>query len=556
MDNCEFCQIKGLQQVLQQSLSYRYAQSQNYHYTKSVNEVIGNLRTSNTIRHRDLVMWDTEEELLNKEYTTCSAWDKLRMLGEYYKYHNDIPRMFMLPAVVSLNYYHDKKRRIEYYRIARMIDEENRNNPDKPPKGIVGDSPIIVESEQVSVDPNSSILEVSNRTRILDGIFVEKEKEKPYQFINFKQQLQQYQNAVKQPQNPNMEKYINESKGQHFVDQIREQIQQMVKQRKDIMKTATLQKKKSEPKIDSARLKSDRQNFQRKSSLTNILSMLKTSTQKKKNQSIKSDQKNITPREQDLKSPQNSSQHKIACLLKSQKCFTPRTQQTNQSPHVMPKKIQQLEIKVMSDLQNLLNKKISRDSKHTLHLESVSINQDPRSLTQRITPNHHSEIAHKITTQIGRKKLNIREMNQFRNLAQRIQEPLSSREPRKLNGKSKSNDKFFKRQINTSGEQKFQYYQQAHSARQPPSISQSNPSQSTFAPNSQSSVQNSINVKHQKSATQVHQRLKQEGILKSKLTLDSQLYKAALNIASVTSTKSVKTQKQKTNFSATINIRK
>ena len=55
--------------------------------------------------------------------------------------------MFMLPAVASLNYYHDKKRRIEYYRIARMIDEENRNNPDKPPKGIVGDSPIIVESE-------------------------------------------------------------------------------------------------------------------------------------------------------------------------------------------------------------------------------------------------------------------------------------------------------------------------------------------------------------------------------------------------------------------------
>ena len=43
------------------------------------------MRTSNTIRHRDLVMWDTEEELLNKEYTTSSAWEKLRMLGEYYK---------------------------------------------------------------------------------------------------------------------------------------------------------------------------------------------------------------------------------------------------------------------------------------------------------------------------------------------------------------------------------------------------------------------------------------------------------------------------------------
>lgn len=79
------------------------------------------------------------------------------MLGEYYKvfvnnrkyfkFHNDIPRMFMLPAIISLNYYHDKRRRLEYFRIAKMIEDENRNNPDKPPKGIVGDSPACLESE-------------------------------------------------------------------------------------------------------------------------------------------------------------------------------------------------------------------------------------------------------------------------------------------------------------------------------------------------------------------------------------------------------------------------
>ena len=44
----------------------------------------------------------------------------------------------MLPAIISLNWYHDKKRRLEYFRIAKMIEIENQNNPDKPPKGIVG----------------------------------------------------------------------------------------------------------------------------------------------------------------------------------------------------------------------------------------------------------------------------------------------------------------------------------------------------------------------------------------------------------------------------------
>ncbi len=47
----------------------------------------------------------------------------------------------MLPAIISLNWYHDRKRRVEYFRIAKLIEEENKNNPDKPPKGIVGDSP-------------------------------------------------------------------------------------------------------------------------------------------------------------------------------------------------------------------------------------------------------------------------------------------------------------------------------------------------------------------------------------------------------------------------------
>jgi len=34
------------------------------------------------------------------------------MITEYYKFHNDVPRMFMLPLITSLNKFHDKKRKI------------------------------------------------------------------------------------------------------------------------------------------------------------------------------------------------------------------------------------------------------------------------------------------------------------------------------------------------------------------------------------------------------------------------------------------------------------
>jgi hypothetical protein len=39
----------------------------------------------------------------------------------------------------TLNYYYDKKRKIEYLKIQKMIKLDNQNNPDQPPKGIVGD---------------------------------------------------------------------------------------------------------------------------------------------------------------------------------------------------------------------------------------------------------------------------------------------------------------------------------------------------------------------------------------------------------------------------------
>ncbi len=43
------------------------------------------------------------------------------MLTEYYKYHKDITRMFMIPTTHVLNKYHDKQRRLEYIRITNML---------------------------------------------------------------------------------------------------------------------------------------------------------------------------------------------------------------------------------------------------------------------------------------------------------------------------------------------------------------------------------------------------------------------------------------------------
>jgi hypothetical protein len=54
----------------------------------------------------------------------------MNALTEYYKFHRDISRLFMNPISQMMNRYHDKKRRLEYNRIKKMLnlEETSQNN--------------------------------------------------------------------------------------------------------------------------------------------------------------------------------------------------------------------------------------------------------------------------------------------------------------------------------------------------------------------------------------------------------------------------------------------
>lgn len=55
-------------------------------------------------------------------YTLSEYAGKIKMLSEYYKYHYDVPREFMLPTSTNISKYHDKKRRVAYQRITKMLN--------------------------------------------------------------------------------------------------------------------------------------------------------------------------------------------------------------------------------------------------------------------------------------------------------------------------------------------------------------------------------------------------------------------------------------------------
>jgi hypothetical protein len=50
---------------------------------------------------------------------------KMSQLTEYYKYHKDIPRLFMLGVCATIHKFHDKRRRLEYAKIKQQLGIQN-----------------------------------------------------------------------------------------------------------------------------------------------------------------------------------------------------------------------------------------------------------------------------------------------------------------------------------------------------------------------------------------------------------------------------------------------
>ncbi|CAK67966.1 unnamed protein product (macronuclear) [Paramecium tetraurelia] len=140
---------KGINsQIINERLFEKYCQSQNYYYTRDINDILSDATTKGVIRYKDWNCYDEEDEYLKRSYKLGEYPSKIALLAEYYKFHSDIARIFQEPVASMLNKYYDKKRKYEYYRIAKLIEDENKKNPHKPPKGIVGDKPSPLNSQE------------------------------------------------------------------------------------------------------------------------------------------------------------------------------------------------------------------------------------------------------------------------------------------------------------------------------------------------------------------------------------------------------------------------
>jgi len=90
-------------------------------------------RTPAVIKYKDLLVLDEEDEFLKRYYKLHEYDYKIGLLVEYYKYHKDIARLFMIPGTDTLNRFHDKKRKLNYVKITSKLKakEEAKKNGGK-----------------------------------------------------------------------------------------------------------------------------------------------------------------------------------------------------------------------------------------------------------------------------------------------------------------------------------------------------------------------------------------------------------------------------------------
>ena len=115
---------------LNQFLFEKYSSSQNYYYTKEINNILSGVRTPAVFNYTDNLHYLEDENLLKRIYKVEEYPKRIEMLTEYYKYHEDVPRLFMKPVASTVHNYYDKKRRINYIKITRMLKEQNPDMTD------------------------------------------------------------------------------------------------------------------------------------------------------------------------------------------------------------------------------------------------------------------------------------------------------------------------------------------------------------------------------------------------------------------------------------------
>lgn len=138
-------QLAAVRSAMGDYMRQKYAISSHFYYTKPIEAILGGYRDKAAIAYfydADLL---AAEENLQKFYRRKDARLLVQQLAEYFKFHYEIPRLFMSSLIEIIDYFHDRRRNLIYQKVKEEIGKEN----------IVGDDSQSKTKERSSYNPRS-----------------------------------------------------------------------------------------------------------------------------------------------------------------------------------------------------------------------------------------------------------------------------------------------------------------------------------------------------------------------------------------------------------------
>lgn len=131
--------VFNIKRKLQDYLVKKYGVSSKLYYLKVVDTLVKGSRDPGVIRLKYDVDVSSSTKTLKRYYQLRESVSRIEQMSEYFKYHYEIPRLFLPGVVDVIDSFHDRKRNKIYQQVKRLIGKEN----------IVGDDS---EPEQSSLD--------------------------------------------------------------------------------------------------------------------------------------------------------------------------------------------------------------------------------------------------------------------------------------------------------------------------------------------------------------------------------------------------------------------
>ena len=100
-------------------------QDEMYCICSPVVNIIDKVASPGYLKYVENCQFDKKSESLAKLYPTATQLAKIKELTTFYKFHQEVPRLFMKGKCLVIHQYYNAKRRINYERIRRMLQLES-----------------------------------------------------------------------------------------------------------------------------------------------------------------------------------------------------------------------------------------------------------------------------------------------------------------------------------------------------------------------------------------------------------------------------------------------